>query len=107
MCVVKHDRLGGFNLELCKCGHLITEHGSRTTKVGDKLLREPHHGGCCAGSCQCKRFTFHRFVSIEEAADGVRLSRHIVGARDPDREWIEADRTPGSIRPRGGADGLG
>jgi hypothetical protein len=69
MSVVKHDeRLGGL-IELCKCGHLIGEHGSRTTKVGDKLLRESHHGGCCAGSCQCPRFTFHRFVGIDEAAD--------------------------------------
>jgi len=67
--VLKSVRLGDLRIELCKCGHLISEHGSRTTKVEDSLLRESHHGGCCAGSCQCKRFTFHRFVSIDEAAD--------------------------------------
>jgi len=58
------QRLGGFGIALCKCGHLSSDHSSRVSSI-DKD-QEYHQGGCV--ECACKQFTFHRFVSLEEAA---------------------------------------
>jgi len=61
------QRLGGFGIALCKCGHLSSDHSSRLSKIDqDHTLQEHHHGGCV--ECACKQFTFHRFISLEEAA---------------------------------------
>lgn len=67
MLIERVKRLGGFGIALCKCGHLSSDHGSRFTPVDkNRTLREHNHGGCC--ECACKRFTFHRYVSLEDAA---------------------------------------
>ena len=57
----------GFGIALCKCGHLQSDHSSLTVKMGDATYREYHSGGCV--ECACKQFTFHRFVSLEDAAE--------------------------------------
>ena len=45
--------------EVCKCGHLKSEHGSRTTEIdGQKMYRGANDGGCCEEGCCCKRFRF-------------------------------------------------
>lgn len=68
MLVRRIKRLGGYGLALCKCGHLSSDHSSLLVPLGDgRSLREYHQGGCC--ECACERFTFHRYVSLEEAAD--------------------------------------
>jgi hypothetical protein len=67
MLVKKVGRLG-FGIALCKCGHLQSDHGSRLVQMEGGTYREYHHGGCCCCDCACKQFTFHRFVSLKEAA---------------------------------------
>lgn len=58
----------GFVVAQCKCGHLQGEHSSLLIPLGDgKSYREYHAGGCV--ECSCKQFTFHRFVTLEEAAE--------------------------------------
>lgn len=52
--------------EMCSCGHLKSQHGSLTARSARGILRQPHDGGCCHGICDCKRFTFVRYVTIEE-----------------------------------------
>ena len=64
--------------EMCECGHLKSEHGSLTHRTKDKMIRESSDGNCC--SCACKKFTFHRFVSIDEAAEIIICKRPIVMA---------------------------
>ncbi len=66
MLVKRVPRLGGFGVAMCKCGHLQCDHSSRTVPLGKETFREYHHGGCV--ECACKQFTFHRFVSLEDAA---------------------------------------
>lgn len=71
MLVERIKRLGGFGIALCKCGHLSSDHGSRLTPVDkNHTLREYNHGGCC--ECACSMFTFHRYVSLEDAAAIIR-----------------------------------
>lgn len=63
--------------EMCECGHLKSEHGSRTTRIGgSRMLRQANDGSCCKGRCECKQFTFARFVGLEEKAE-------MVGKRTP------------------------
>jgi hypothetical protein len=55
--------------ELCTCGHLKRDHGSKLKPVcrGSKLkFRLPHDGNCCAGTCPCPHFTFARHIGVEE-----------------------------------------
>lgn len=63
--------LNGFGIGLCTCGHLQSHHSNLRsplkTKDGKAHL-EHHHGGCCKGECECKRFTFARWASLEEVA---------------------------------------
>lgn len=57
---------GGVGLSICECGHLQAEHSSLLMPLdGERMYREYNHGGCVG--CSCKRFTFDRFVSLEEA----------------------------------------
>ena len=65
--------------EMCKCNHLKSEHGSRVKMMGDSMLRDPHKGSCCCGSCVCKKFNFERYVTITEAAEIV-TSKRLVSA---------------------------
>jgi hypothetical protein len=56
--------------ERCRCGHLLSDHGSRTTKMDNgQMLRINHHGNCCNGNCRCPQFTWAGFVTAEEMAD--------------------------------------
>lgn len=55
---------------MCECGHLQSEHGSLVMRVGLRnLIRSGHDGDCCEGACDCSKFTWVRWVTIEEAAD--------------------------------------
>lgn len=65
MLVKRIGRLG-FGIALCKCGHLQSDHGSRLVRIEGGTYREYHHGSCC--DCACGQFTFHRFVTLTEAA---------------------------------------
>jgi len=61
-------RLGGFGMAMCKCGHLQCDHSSHVVPLEcGKSFREYHHGGCV--ECGCTQFTFHRYVSLEDAAN--------------------------------------
>lgn len=61
---------------MCKCGHLESEHGSKSTRLPDgALLREEGHGNCCKGKCACARFTWERFVTLDERADKIIADR--------------------------------
>jgi hypothetical protein len=63
------NQLGGVVVdEMCKCGHLKSEHGSRTMSLEDQILRESNEGSCCSGSCSCSSFSWARFVTKEEVA---------------------------------------
>lgn len=64
-------REGDFGIAMCRCGHLQSDHSSQTVPFGQNghALREYHHGGCCAGDCHCKQFTFQRFATLDEVAD--------------------------------------
>jgi len=66
MLAYKVPRLGGVALAMCKCGHLQADHSSLLVPLGERSVRQYHHGGCV--ECECKRFTFDKFVSLEEAA---------------------------------------
>lgn len=55
--------------ELCQCGHLRRDHGSKSRRVGESLCRLPQHGNCCSGQCACPRFTWARFVTATEFAE--------------------------------------
>ncbi len=58
---------GGVGLAVCECGHLQAEHSSLLVPLdGERMCREYSHGGCV--ECSCRRFTFSRFVSLDEAA---------------------------------------
>lgn len=58
----------GFGVALCKCGHLSCAHSSKLSPLDEgRSYRDYHQGGCC--ECSCKQFTFHKFVSLEEAAE--------------------------------------
>ena len=57
----------GVGLAVCDCGHLQSDHSSLLIPLGEKMFREYNHGGCV--ECDCQRFTFNRFVSLEEAAE--------------------------------------
>lgn len=71
-------RLKDFVLDsVCICGHLQSEHGSRTTKCDDRLVRESGHGNCCQDACTCPRFTWERDVTSDEAADRVIALRTV------------------------------
>lgn len=50
--------------EMCTCGHFKSEHGSLLTKLKHKYVRQGSDGNCC--DCCCRKFTFERFVTIEE-----------------------------------------
>jgi hypothetical protein len=52
--------------EMCQCGHLKSEHGSLTKRIKNILLRNPNSGSCCGFHCECKRFVFSRFVTVDE-----------------------------------------
>ena len=54
--------------EMCECGHKKSEHGSMLHKMRRKFHRESNGGSCCSGPCKCKRFTFARFITVEELA---------------------------------------
>ena len=57
---------GGVGLAVCECGHLQAEHSSLLVPLnGERVYREYNHGGCVG--CSCRRFTFSRFVSLDEA----------------------------------------
>lgn len=47
--------------EICVCGHLKEDHGSRT-----KIVRQPHKGSCCCSGCQCKVFTFAHYATEDD-----------------------------------------
>lgn len=67
------ERLGDFVVdEMCECGHLKSDHGSLNVRLDESIVREPNDGSCCAGSCHCEKFTFARFVTLEEVAGPVR-----------------------------------
>jgi len=58
---LQHDIYG----EMCTCGHMREEH----TRDG--------HGECCAvfgGICECKRFTWKRFMSKDDRAIYIQQS---------------------------------
>jgi len=76
------EQLGDYVVdELCKCGHLKSEHGSKLTKINEKAtLREPHNGSCCTGGCACAQFAFARYVTVEEAAGVVVAKRGLMPA---------------------------
>jgi hypothetical protein len=61
--------------EMCKCNHLKSEHGSLLHKLLKAIVREPNDGGCCSSHCDCKQFTFSRYVCVDEAADIVMSHR--------------------------------
>ncbi len=64
--------------EMCACGHLKSEHGSRTVKLkasGDRSLRIPNDGSCCNGDCRCPRYRWVRFVYMNEYTDIIRSRR--------------------------------
>lgn len=63
--------------ELCKCGHLKSEHGSKTINMKGYMFRESGKGNCCGGGCVCKKFIFARFVAINEAAEIIASKRLI------------------------------
>lgn len=50
----------------CVCGHFQSEHGSKTVRCDDKLIREAGHGNCCKGRCRCKKFDWAGWVGAEE-----------------------------------------
>ena len=78
MLIKRITGLDGFGTALCKCGHLACDHSSQLTPLdADHSFREYHHGGCC--ECSCGQFTFHRYVSLEEAAR-LLLDRQACGA---------------------------
>jgi len=54
--------------EMCECGHLKTDHGSKLHRRQTTMIREPNGGNCCSSDCACDRFTFARFVTADEAA---------------------------------------
>ena len=55
--------------EMCECGHLKSEHGSKLMPLnGSTTIRESNEGSCCNGVCACGQFSFARFVLLEEAA---------------------------------------
>jgi len=66
----RSNQLGGIVVdEMCKCGHLKSDHGSHSINLGDgHMIRESHEGNCCARKCECPGFTWARFVIKEEAA---------------------------------------
>ena len=70
-------RLGGFGFGVCKCGHLQSDHSNSVAPIGQdgKKWLEHNHGGCCAGHCDCKRFTFARIATLDEVADMVIAKR--------------------------------
>lgn len=47
--------------EICVCGHLKEDHGSRTI-----LVRQSHEGSCCCTGCECKNFTFSRYATEDD-----------------------------------------
>jgi hypothetical protein len=53
-----------FNDQLCKCGHLKSEHGSLLHKNGLPYIREEGAGSCC--ECECKQFRWKAFVNSRE-----------------------------------------
>lgn len=73
------DQLGDYAVdELCKCGHLKSEHGSKVTNLKSKIFRESHGGSCCCGSCNCKKFQFSRYVGVKEAAEIIISKRPLI-----------------------------
>ena len=66
--------------EMCKCGHLKSNHGSLTHRMKDKMIRERSDGSCCSSHCVCNKFTFMRFVSVDEAAELIVYKRTSVVA---------------------------
>jgi len=57
--------------EMCQCGHFKSEHGSLVKKIRQTLLRQPSEGNCCSShcDCDCKQFTFARYVTADEISD--------------------------------------
>lgn len=53
--------------EMCQCGHLHSEHGSKLEALGkDKKLRMPNEGSCCAKNCECLKFRWKRWITANE-----------------------------------------
>lgn len=66
------QRLGGFGVGVCRCGHLQSDHSNLPIPLHDQdghVRLEHHQGGCCAGTCSCKRYTFQRWATLDEVAD--------------------------------------
>lgn len=64
--------------EICTCGHLKSEHGSKLTKISSKkTLRDSHDGNCCCGQCRCSGFKFKRYLTITESAE-IKLSKRLL-----------------------------
>ena len=71
MLVKPIQRLGGFGIGICKCGHVEGDHSNLLIPFDaqdDKVWLDHHHGGCCAGMCNCKQFMFARWIALEEVA---------------------------------------
>lgn len=65
-------RLSGFGVGLCKCGHLEGDHSNLRIPFDaqdGKAWLDHNQGGCCAGQCKCKQFTFVRWATLEEVAE--------------------------------------
>ena len=61
--------------EACECGHLKSEHGSKTIRLENSMLRMPHEGNCCHNYCTCEQFTWVRYVTASEKAAIVLAQR--------------------------------
>lgn len=49
---------------VCVCGHLQTEHGSESKKVGNgKFFRAENEGTCCDKHCSCRRFVWAKWLT--------------------------------------------
>ncbi len=61
--------------EMCVCGHLKSEHGSKTIRSRGATIRLHDDGSCCENGCACKQFTWARDVTDEEMADRIIARR--------------------------------
>lgn len=64
--------------EMCVCGHLKSEHGSKIVRSRGAIIRLHDDGSCCKSGCSCKQFTWLRDVTDDEMAA-------IIIARRPSR----------------------
>lgn len=64
--------------EMCKCGHMKSEHASKVVKVSNSLLRLSNQGGL---SSDCPRFTWDGYVTAEEKAEMLLAQRPACAGR--------------------------